>query len=805
MARALTNDPSDFRRYADDLPLFVWLQDAGGGVDWTNRAWYEYTRLPEDIATSAEGWAKVVHPDDLPSAMRVFGGSVATGGHYEFEFRLKPAGEGDSAYRWMLARSTPRFESGGTLTHWLGTGIDIHDAKMLAEHATESFRVMGDVVPQMMWSARPDGWIDWYNQRWYDYTGQSREDAAGWGWQAVHHPDDLAKVMNAWAASIASGSAFEMEFRLRGADGAFRWFLTRAVPRFADDCSVLRWYGTNTDIDGDRRQRARDAFFARVGDALASALSLEETLRAVTHLVVPEFTDWALVNLLDADDRIRLAETYHRDPEKHAAAMTLLGVQYGRVNSDSGSAAVVRTGRPRFHPIVTGAGLAATIDGDVLDTVMTIGVGSSIIVPMLYRGKAVGTLSVVRTPGGESYGAADVPFFEQLAARIAPAIGNAASYERERRIAQTFQRAAMNDALPDVPGLVFDAIYEAGKAEAQVGGDWYDAFKLGDGRIVLSVGDVAGSGLEAAVTMSNVRQSIRTAALINPDPIAVLEAVDRAVRAMTDRFVTAFVGVLDPVHLDLCYASAGHPPALLRKPDRTVALLEHGSLPLGLRQRSAQRSSVASLEPGSIVVLYTDGLTEIGRDAIAGEAAVVEAIGTITESGRAAQSIFRAIMREEAPHDDVAILTVTIEAGPQQHHVSRWSFDSRDARAARAIRADFAARLRAAGLSDGEVDNAELIFSELVGNVVRYAVGEVRISLDATADMPVLHVLDGGAGFEHNSRLPSDPMQENGRGLFIICSIADDFTISRRPDGGSHARAVIAGRIRRRDAVRALL
>src|SRR5665213_3083097 len=79
-------------------------------------------------------------------------------------------------------------------------------------------------------AARADGWIDWYNARWYDYTAQTPDEASGWGWQAVHHPEDLPKVMLAWPRSIATGEPFEMEFRLRGADGQFRWFLTRATP-----------------------------------------------------------------------------------------------------------------------------------------------------------------------------------------------------------------------------------------------------------------------------------------------------------------------------------------------------------------------------------------------------------------------------------------------------------------------------------------------------------------------------------------------------------------------------------------------
>src|SRR5665213_1247052 len=132
------------------------------------------------------------------------------------------------------------------------------DDQRFAWSESAPFRVVADAVPQMMWSARADGWIDWYNARWYDYTAQTPDEASGWGWQAVHHPEDLPKVMLAWPRSIATGEPFEMEFRLRGADGQFRWFLTRATPLRGDDGRVARWFGTNTDIDGARGARAVD-------------------------------------------------------------------------------------------------------------------------------------------------------------------------------------------------------------------------------------------------------------------------------------------------------------------------------------------------------------------------------------------------------------------------------------------------------------------------------------------------------------------------------------------------------------------
>src|SRR5665213_3106966 len=216
------------------------------------------------------------------------------------------------------------------------------DDQRFAWSESAPFRVVADAVPQMMWSARADGWIDWYNARWYDYTAQTPDEASGWGWQAVHHPEDLPKVMLAWPRSIATGEPFEMEFRLRGADGQFRWFLTRATPLRGDDGRVARWFGTNTDIDGARGARVREGFFSTLGAELAGALSLDQTLRVITRRIVPDFADWALVNLIDERGEIRLASAYHRDPAARAVLDRLRDAPSAQPNAHGGTAALLR-------------------------------------------------------------------------------------------------------------------------------------------------------------------------------------------------------------------------------------------------------------------------------------------------------------------------------------------------------------------------------------------------------------------------------------------------------------------------------
>ena len=170
--------------------------------------------------------------------------------------------------------------------------IDI-SAHVLAQKAVgrseEEIRALADSIPNLAWMADPDGFIFWYNRGWYDYTGTTFEAMQGWGWQSVHRPDMLPLVLERWRASILTGEVFEMEFPLRAADGGFRWFLTRVNPLRDEEGKVVRWFGTNTDVDEVRRAREALQEETRVldllnstGQAIASKLDLDSLVQTVT-------------------------------------------------------------------------------------------------------------------------------------------------------------------------------------------------------------------------------------------------------------------------------------------------------------------------------------------------------------------------------------------------------------------------------------------------------------------------------------------------------------------------------------------
>jgi len=189
-----------------------------------------------------------------------------------------------------------------------------------------------------------------------------------------------------------------------------------------------------------------------------------------------------------------------------------------------------------------------------------------------------------------------------------------AALNREQRIASTLQQAFRPQELPECPGYRFAAAYHPALQEAEVGGDFYDVFSLPEGRLGLLLGDVAGKGLQAANTATMTRYTTRAYALKSRSPAAVLAEANRAVYESIEDpglFVTAFYGVLDPAHGALSYAAAGHWPALVARREG-VETVGGPSLALGISSDAAYEEGEVWLAPGEGVLLYTDGLVEIG-------------------------------------------------------------------------------------------------------------------------------------------------------------------------------------------------
>ena len=245
-AQAALRESEIRHRHAVELsPLHMWTAQPDGRLDHVAPGLAESLGRAAD-ATGAD-WVEVVHPDDRPGSIAAWTHAVATATPYDAEHRVAVA---DGSYRWMRSRANPQRDATGVVVKWYGSNEDIDDAKRAdaALAASEArLRAITDSVDQMIWSTRPDGFHDYYNQTWRDFTGILPEADDGDGWHG--HPDDEERAWGAWRQSLRTGEPYHMEYRLRHRTGQFRWVLARAQSVRDSTGAIERWYGTCTDIE----------------------------------------------------------------------------------------------------------------------------------------------------------------------------------------------------------------------------------------------------------------------------------------------------------------------------------------------------------------------------------------------------------------------------------------------------------------------------------------------------------------------------------------------------------------------------
>src|SRR6266851_629012 len=231
----------------DAIPQLVWTGRPDGYVDYYNQRWRDYTGMTTEQA-QGDGWMQCTHPDDRQRVLAVWQSAVQTGRPYEAEQRLRHGTSGD--YRWFLVKAVPFTDAQGTILKYVGTCTDIHDKKQ----AEDELRVLIDAIPQFVWMIRPDGSSDYCNRRWRDYTTMTSQQSQGDGWLQAIHSDDYQHTLSVWHHACASGEPFEIEYRFKdGKTGDYRWFLGRAMPVRDEAGQIVKWLGTCTDIEEEKR------------------------------------------------------------------------------------------------------------------------------------------------------------------------------------------------------------------------------------------------------------------------------------------------------------------------------------------------------------------------------------------------------------------------------------------------------------------------------------------------------------------------------------------------------------------------
>ncbi len=696
-AQAASASEERYRSILETTQEGVWIIDAAARTRYVNRRFAEMLGYaPEELVDVCA--FDLFRANDRAMLAEQFArrrrGEVAT---QEYRFLRRDGGD-----LWTITAANPLFDIAGEFIGSLGMVTDISGRKAMEDRlatVAAEYQTLAEATPQIVWSAEAGGSFNYVNGRWTEFTGISRESASGWGWIPAVHRDDVAELLVAWRTALAKGAELEAALRLfRAADRSYRWHVMRARPFRGADGEVTRWFGTLTDIHSERRTARQLQIIARTSTVLAESLDRDALLRGLAELICAELAQFVLIVLLDDERRLRTVAIAHRDADAAGKMRELLGRPL--LLPEFEAAAIARLSQGETFAGETDAHrLAGVTLPENCPAIERVGAGAYVAAPLQARGRMLGAIVAYARPGAP-LGDDETAILTDIANRAAIAVENADLYAREHRVSATLQQALLPTRLPDIRGLTFDAIYEPGATEAQIGGDWYDAVELPDGRVVVSIGDVTGRGLRAAVIMGRVRQAIEALATYQPDPAQLLNAADSVLRRThPDAIVTALVGVIDLQRRTFAYATAGHPTPIIRGQDGSLVTLPGSGLPLGLRDAHQPPTSTIVLPSNSVLVLFTDGLVESTRDIEEGERRLAAALRDrrIIESRNPAAALKCAVLHDGS-YDDVAVFTVSIGDLGTLGHAERadsplrsawsmhWSFDARDARSTRDVR-----------------------------------------------------------------------------------------------------------------------
>jgi hypothetical protein len=541
------------------------------------------------------------------------------------------------------------------------------------------------------------------------------------------------------------------------------------------------------------RRQMLDDTFTRIGDTL----DIDHLARELIDALVPHFCnagDLLLLESLIGDDELpshgpdgslplrRIALLHDlKDPAWEAAFPT---GEILRFPSPSPYFRCMDTGAPVLETTISESQASKIARAWRRRPVAKLLSGASMLMlPLIARGTMLGFFACTRQEGFRRFDAYDVEIGMDFASRAAIFIDNARRYSREHATALTLQRSMLPTGLSYPSSMEVKHRYLPGSKLIEVGGDWYESIALPGGRVALVVGDVAGHGVRAAVTMGRLRTAIHTLAMLELAPAESLQQLDELMHTLGERephFATCAYAVYDAVSGECEVAVAGHLPPLLVHPDGSNELLDvPPAPPLGIGDGEVE-SRLFKIEDGSLFVLYTDGLVENKGQDISDGLARLRGIFGPGSPTRPLEDLCKATLDgvySDHQRDDIAVLIARLERLPEDRYAS-WTFAPKltSVREARSVIAEPMKRWELEDL----IPTTELLVSELVTNAVKYSRGDVTLRL-VNEKALVCEVLDNSGALPRLRQANSD--DENGRGLQVVRQLSQRWGARRTTAG----------------------
>ncbi|MBC7291870.1 MAG: SpoIIE family protein phosphatase [Actinotalea sp.] len=727
--------------------------------------------------------------------------------------------------RWLLAHARLVRDAGDAVVGVVGSAID---TTSLAQAEARTTRLL-ETMPTALFLLDHRWRFTYVDAEAERLLGYTREAALGRDMWALY-PEALGTVWEErYREAVATGRPVVFDVHLPGPPE--RWLEVRAWPG-PDGLAVYLLDATATRRATHALEHAarRGSLLAEITADLAASADPEAAVRALADRVVPELADWAIVTLVEEDGGgrwpvLRDVGTRHADPGRQPLAERYAQVRLQQLAAGSFVEQTLATGSPVHVSQDATAQVRAVLQpGEARDLLDELAPHSAALLPLRARGRTLGLLTLFSHEDRPPLDADELRLAEEISARAGLALDNARLRERQGRLAERLQRSMLTEPVR-ADDLRVAVRYVPSAEAAQVGGDWYDAFRDADGSTLVVIGDVVGHDNEAVAAMGQLRSLLRGIAVSTgpgtgaATPATLLSSLDRAIEVLeTDAMASLVVARLEGTgagdHV-LSWSNAGHPPPMLLTPDGDVDVLvaEHRDLFVGVTAETARTDSAVVVPPGTRVLLYTDGLVERrDRPARDGVEDLREVLADLVHLDL--EDLCDAVLARLVPgraQDDVALLAVEVgprdprrDAAPDERRpatLGAWRPGSRGGTGGAAMPEDQTASLvvdPGAPLSEARIWATErtqalgggpdvlglvaLLTSEVVSNATRHGDGRAVLEVTGVDGGVRVGVTDDGDGLPE-VRHP-DASTPGGRGVWLVSELARSWGVDRLPGGG---------------------